>query len=127
MIAGRERLVRNNPKLVLRLVGIRVGKERLAILQQQGPAAVAASNSRQHTIRATLGDRDFGGDRPRFILEVWRRTLRDTDHSGEVDELAATSGEARTNCRINSRGEAGVERIDVVLPCLDVKCVLQLF
>src|SRR5215472_18400859 len=100
MIARGERLVRSNAKLVFRLVGIRIGKERLAILQQQGPTAIAASYSRQHAIRAALGNGDFGGDRPSFILEVRRRTLWDSDHAGKVDELAATSGEARTNCRI---------------------------
>src|SRR5262249_3129989 len=49
VIAGRERLIGSNAELVLRLVGIRVGKERFAILNQQGPADVSASySSHQH-------------------------------------------------------------------------------
>src|SRR5262249_53516857 len=64
VIADRERLIGSNTELVLRLVGIRVGKKRLAILHQQGPAAVAASYCCHHAIRAALRDRHLGGDRP---------------------------------------------------------------
>jgi hypothetical protein len=40
--------------------------------------------------------------RPRFVLEVRRGTLRNADHTREVDELAAASGQTRPNCRIGS-------------------------
>src|SRR5262249_12358673 len=126
MIAGGERLMGSNAELVLRLVGIRIGKGGLAILYQQGPAAVAASYCCQHAVRAPLWDRNLGGNRPRLVFEVRRRTLRDTDHSRKVDELAAASGEARPNCWIGARCEAGIKRVDIVLPCLDIERVLEL-
>src|SRR3974377_1308230 len=79
-----------------------VGKDSVAILQQQGPAAVAASDCRQHAIRAALWDGHLRGNRPGFIFECGGRTFRDTDHSRKVHKLAAASGETRSNCRIGS-------------------------
>jgi hypothetical protein len=55
VIARRHRLLRNDPIRVLRLIGIRVCKLRLTLIQQQHPAAKAASDSYQDSTRAALG------------------------------------------------------------------------
>ena len=110
---------------MLRLVRQRVGELRFAVLHQQHPAAEASPDRRQDATWRLLGYRDLGPDRPRLVLEVRRGTLRDTDHSRIIDELAASTRQARPDCRIDARREARIERIDVVFLRLDVEGVLQ--
>src|SRR5262245_57520919 len=126
MIARRKQLIGDNAELVLRLVGIRVGKDRFAVLHQKSPATVPAADGRQHATRTTLRNGHLGSDRPRLVLEVWRRSLWDADHSREVDELAAAAGKAGPDGRIGAGREAGVGRIEVVLLRLDMEGVVQL-
>src|SRR5262245_9605250 len=102
MVSCGERPAGSNAIFVLRLVGVRVDNKWFAVLQQQCPAAVAASNGRQDSIRATRRNYDVGGYRPRPVFEVRSRTLRDADHSRKVNELIAASGETRPDGRIGA-------------------------
>src|SRR5262249_16796292 len=102
MIARRKQLIGDNAELVLRLVGIRVGKASFAVLHQQSPATAPAADGRQHATRTTLRNGHLGSDRPRLVLEVWRRSLWDADHSREVDELAKAAGKAGPDGRIGA-------------------------
>src|SRR5215472_7806370 len=94
-------------------------------MHHQDPTAITSAYCSQHTTRTALRYRYLSGEGPGFVLEVRCRTLRNPDHSREVDELVTASGETRPDCRIGSRRHARVERIDVVLFRLHIERVLE--
>src|SRR5215831_2004210 len=64
VIARRERLIGGNAIFVLRLVRQRVGKHRLALHEQQRPAAVSAADRAEYAVGSALRDGHLGGGRP---------------------------------------------------------------
>src|SRR5262245_33373024 len=106
MLARRYRLVGGDTELVLGLVGKSVGKGRLAVLQEQPPAAEATADRGQDAAGgASVRHHHLGRDRPRLVLEVWRGALRGADHAGIVGELVAPPRQARPDRRICPLGK----------------------
>src|SRR5262249_3952736 len=95
VLARRERLATADAGLVVVLfrvlgpilVGVGVSEHRLAVEDEQGPAAETSALRRQHALHSALRDLHVSGDAERLVMHVRGVRLRDANHSRVIREL----------------------------------------